>query len=116
MTKPRKSAADPETIFVDSITRLWYSGPSDPVDVEGERRLFTGSDDDTREDLAALADLGVSSFMFRFVGGNMAETEEAMARFRGDIYRVLDFRIRDTVWVEYAFDIALQQRFIEFPS
>ena len=51
------------------------------MDVEGERRLFTGSDDNTREDLAVLADLGVSSVMFRFVGGNMAETEEAMTRF-----------------------------------
>ena len=75
-----KIGRDPKTISL-TYNSTWYSGPSDPVDVEGERRLFTGSDDNTREDLAVLADLGVSSVMFRFVGGNMAETEEAMTRF-----------------------------------
>ena len=75
-----KIGRDPKTISL-TYNSTWYSGPSDPVDVEGERRLFTGSDDNTREDLAVLADLGVSSVMFRCVGENMAETEEAMTRF-----------------------------------
>lgn len=75
-----KIGRDPQTISL-TYNSTWYAGPSNPVDIDGERRLFTGSNDATRDDLAALGELGVDSFMFRFVSKNMAETKAAMTRF-----------------------------------
>jgi hypothetical protein len=75
-----KIGRDPKTISL-TYNSTWYAGPSNPVDIDGERRLFTGNDDEIRDDLAALGELGVDSFMFRFVRNNMDETKAAMTRF-----------------------------------
>ena len=49
--------------------------------MDGARRLFTGGVDDFKSDLAALQGLGVETFMFRFVGKTMSETNDAMTEF-----------------------------------
>jgi hypothetical protein len=51
------------------------------VDVEGERRLFTGGVDEIKADIAALQELGVSSLLFRFTRATMSETEDAQSSF-----------------------------------
>ena len=62
-----KVGRDPASISL-AYNSTWYTGPSEAVDIEGERRLFTGGTAAVKEDLAALAEIGVETFMFRFAG------------------------------------------------
>ena len=71
---------DPSTISL-AYNSTWYGGTCEPVNVDGVRRLFTGGVDDFKADLAALQRLGVETFMFRFVGKTMSETNDAMTEF-----------------------------------
>jgi len=75
-----KVGRDPASISL-AYNSTWYTGPSGAVDIEGERRLFTGGTAAVKEDLAALAEIGVETFMFRFAGKTMSETEDAMSAF-----------------------------------
>ena len=75
-----KVGRDPASISL-AYNSTWYTGPSGAVDIEGERRLFTGGTDAVKEDLAALAEIGVETFMFRFAGKTLSETEDAMSAF-----------------------------------
>ena len=75
-----KVGRDPTSISL-AYNSTWYTGPSRAVDIEGERRLFTGGTDAVKGDLAALAEIGVETFMFRFADKTMSETEDAMTAF-----------------------------------
>ena len=75
-----KIGRDPATISL-AYNSTWFNGPSDSVDVEGERRLFTGGVDEIKTDIAALQELGVSSLLFRFTRATMSETEDAQSSF-----------------------------------
>lgn len=75
-----KIGRDPSTISL-AYNSTWFQGPSEPVDVEGERRLFTGDVDDIKSDIGSLQELGVGSLLFRFTGKTTSETEDALARF-----------------------------------
>lgn len=79
-TEAEAIGRDPKSIAL-AYNSTWFTGPSEPVDVEGERRLFTGDIDCVRADLASLSELGVDSFMFRFTGATMAATEDALTAF-----------------------------------
>jgi probable F420-dependent oxidoreductase len=71
---------EPDSIDL-AYSATWFKGPCEAVDVDGERRLFTGSADDVKSDMAAMAELGVNHLMFRFVGASMPETEDRMTAF-----------------------------------
>ena len=75
-----KIGRDPSTIDL-AYNSTWFKGPGEAVDVEGERRLFTGSADDIKADMAAMKALGVNHLMFRFTGSTLAATEDAMSGF-----------------------------------
>ena len=63
----------------------WYRGPCEPVMVDGDRKLFTGSADDMKEDIAALEALGVEHLMLSFEGKDRAMTLDRLQAF-GDEY------------------------------
>lgn len=63
----------------------WYRAGATHQTDSGERRLFTGSDDDVIGDIAGLAGHGVSHVLVSFVGGTLDDTLERMERFATDI-------------------------------
>lgn len=75
-----KIGRDPTTIDL-AYNSTWFAGVCDPVDVDGERRLFTGSVDDIKADMGAMSELGVNSLLFRFTRSTMAATDDALSEF-----------------------------------
>ena len=75
-----KLGRDPVTLAL-AYNSTWFKGVGDPVDVDGERRLFTGDLSDIASDILALGELGVSNIMFRFDRNTLSQTEDTMSSF-----------------------------------
>ena len=74
---------DPETLTL-AYNPPWFRGACEPVMVDGARRLFTGGDDEFREDVAALEALGVEHLLLSFEGKDLATTLDRLNSFAGD--------------------------------
>jgi alkanesulfonate monooxygenase SsuD/methylene tetrahydromethanopterin reductase-like flavin-dependent oxidoreductase (luciferase family) len=80
----REAGRDPKEVVV--AYRVTQRGPSIPEKADnGDRRLFSGSNDAIIGDLRAFKDLGVVAVDFSFDGANADEVIANMRRFREDV-------------------------------
>jgi probable F420-dependent oxidoreductase len=63
----------------------WYKEGQTLTTDEGKRQLFTGSDEQVAEDIAAFRALGVKDLLFSFIRRSLDESLEAMERFSGEV-------------------------------
>lgn len=63
----------------------WYKEGRSQALEDGTRRLFSGSDADVAEDIAAMRSLGVSHLVFTFLRGTLDASLAAMERFSGEV-------------------------------
>ena len=80
----REARRDDEEVVV--AYRVTQRGPSVPEKADnGDRRLFSGSNDAIVSDLRAFKNLGVVAVDFSFDGANAGEVITNMRRFREDV-------------------------------
>jgi probable F420-dependent oxidoreductase len=80
----RDAGRDPKEIAL--AYRVTQRGPSVPEKADnGDRRLFSGSNEAIVQDLRALKDLGVVAVDFSFDGADAGEVVANMRRFREDV-------------------------------
>ena len=78
-----EAGRDPTAVAVAyRVKRHAYEAP--PAS-DGNRRLFTGTIDDTIRDVAALRHLGVTALDFDFEGRDAAKSETEMEKFRDEV-------------------------------
>lgn len=71
---------DPQSIAI-TYWAPWYKETQSPLLDEGNRQLFTGTDDDVAGDICAFRELGVKHLLFNFVRPELQESLAAMGRF-----------------------------------
>ena len=79
-----KAGRDPAEIGL-AFSANWYREDLSRRNDEGERFLFTGSDEEVAGDAAALRETGVTKLMFNFLRPSLEETFDAMDRFRENV-------------------------------
>jgi alkanesulfonate monooxygenase SsuD/methylene tetrahydromethanopterin reductase-like flavin-dependent oxidoreductase (luciferase family) len=78
-----KAGRDPGAVGV--TYRVKRHAHAAPPASDGNRRLFTGTIDDTLADIAALREIGVTAFDFDFEGRDAERAAEEMHRFREQV-------------------------------
>jgi len=76
----RRAGRDPATIALAYWASWYKEGQTLALD-NGQRQLFTGSDADVIQDIAAFRGLGVRHLLFTFARPTLAESITAMERF-----------------------------------
>jgi probable F420-dependent oxidoreductase len=76
----RRAGRDPATITLAYWASWYKEGQTLTLD-NGERQVFTGSDADVIQDIAAFRALGVRHLLFSFARPTLAESISAMERF-----------------------------------
>lgn len=64
---------------------LWYPSDETRTTDDGERMMFTGSDQDVIDDIGALRDIGVKTIMLGYASPTVQEQLEKMERFMSDV-------------------------------
>jgi probable F420-dependent oxidoreductase len=68
-----------------SFWAVWYR-EDDPVTVDdGSRHILLGSSEQTAEDIAKMAEIGVRSMVFNFMRPTLSESLDAMERFASEV-------------------------------
>jgi probable F420-dependent oxidoreductase len=75
---------DPSEIAL-AFWALWYPSPEPRTTDDGNRMLFTGSNDDVASDIAALRDVGVTMIMLGYASPTVQEQIEKMELFMSDV-------------------------------
>lgn len=75
---------DPAGIALAYWTPWYKEGRSHTLE-DGSRQLFSGSDAEVAEDIAAMGALGVRNLLFSFVRGTLEESLAAMERFASEV-------------------------------
>jgi len=75
-----RAQRDPNTVGL-AYWAPWYKEGQTLSTDDGQRQVFTGTDDQVAEDIAAFRALGVKDLLFSFVRGSLAQSLEAMERF-----------------------------------
>ncbi|MDP6473533.1 MAG: LLM class F420-dependent oxidoreductase [Alphaproteobacteria bacterium] len=79
-----EAGRDPEAVEL-SFWAVWYH-EGGPVTVDdGSRHILLGSSEQTAEDIARMAEIGVSSMVFNFLRPTLAQSLEAMERFAAEV-------------------------------
>jgi probable F420-dependent oxidoreductase len=79
---------DPDSIEV-SFWAVWYR-EDDPVTVDdGSRHILLGSSEQTAEDVAQMAEIGVRSMVFNFMRPSLSQSLDAMERFAAEVMPVV---------------------------
>lgn len=76
----RQAGRDPASIELNYWANWYREGRTGTAD-NGERQLFTGSDETVAQDIAAFRALGVRHLLFNFARDTLAESLAAMERF-----------------------------------
>jgi hypothetical protein len=76
----RRAGRDPATITLAYWASWYKEGQAVALD-NGQRQVFTGSDDDVIGDIAAFRAMGVRHLLFSFARATLAESLSAMERF-----------------------------------
>jgi probable F420-dependent oxidoreductase len=63
----------------------WYKEGITSTIEDGQRQIFTGSDDEVAQDMCTLRGLGVRHLLFNFVRATLAESLAAMERFAAKV-------------------------------
>ena len=64
---------------------MWYR-EDDPVTVDdGSRHILLGSSEQTAEDIAKMAEIGVRSMVFNFLRPSLSQSLDAMERFAAEV-------------------------------
>lgn len=85
MNIAEEEGRDPETIHL-AFWAIGSSGPCPAVKIDGgERKAFTGCNDDIIEDIKTYEEAGVKSLLFNFLQKDSNETIEKMDAFARDI-------------------------------
>lgn len=75
---------DPATVGL-AYWASWYKEGQTLTTDDGKRQLFTGSDAQVAEDIAAFRELGVKDLLFSFIRGSLPASLDAMARFKSEV-------------------------------
>ncbi len=79
-----EAGRDPESVEL-SFWAVWYR-EDDPVTVDdGSRHILLGSSEQTAEDIARMAEIGVRSMVFNFLRASLSQSLEAMERFASEV-------------------------------
>ena len=75
---------NPESVEL-SFWAVWYR-EDDPVTVDdGSRHILLGSSEQTAEDIAKMAEIGVRSMVFNFLRPSLSQSLDAMERFAAEV-------------------------------
>ncbi|MGE0764825.1 MAG: LLM class F420-dependent oxidoreductase [Hyphomicrobiaceae bacterium] len=80
-----QAGRDPATIDLGLIVQSPFEWTAQPTQDKSARRMFTGTADDMRADLAALADAGVGHVALRLGGDTVTESLERIQRFGEEV-------------------------------
>lgn len=83
-----KAGRDPATIDLGLIVQGPFEWAAQPTQDKSARRMFTGSSDDMRADLAALEEAGVRHVALRLGGETVTESLERIGRFGEEVIAV----------------------------
>ncbi|MEE8173544.1 MAG: LLM class F420-dependent oxidoreductase, partial [Alphaproteobacteria bacterium] len=79
-----EAGRDPEAVEL-SFWAVWYR-EDDPVTVDdGSRHILLGSSEQTAEDIARMAEIGVRSMVFNFLRPSLSQSLDAMERFAAEV-------------------------------
>lgn len=79
-----EAGRDPESVEL-SFWAVWYR-EDDPVTVDdGSRHILLGSSEQTAEDIAKMAEIGVRSMVFNFLRPSLSQSLDAMERFAAEV-------------------------------
>jgi probable F420-dependent oxidoreductase len=76
---------DPNSIAITYWAPWYKEGQASVLLENGERQLFTGSDDEVAGDIVGFRKLGVRHLLFNFVRANLSESLAAMERFTAKV-------------------------------
>ncbi len=79
-----EAGRDPKAVEL-SFWAVWYR-EDDPVTVDdGSRHILLGSSEQTAEDIARMAEIGVRSMVFNFLRPSLSQSLDAMERFAAEV-------------------------------